>query len=113
MLCKSFDMDLAKLETKEQENELFGRINRSEFSEYFWLGAADMNHVKNFYWAHTGKPIRSDMAWGPNEPDDPTRQHCMCFYQSSSGVYSIGNTMCNGEHYVICQNRTHTCNPTP
>lgn len=98
-------MDLTILDTKFVETELMAALNSNKRpGTHFWIGGT--NHKSpspsQFYWAKTEMPIRQDLKWGGNEPDDLSNQKCMNIYEWGSR-HNVGNGGCWSENYALCQ----------
>lgn len=101
MLCKQFDLDLAIIETKEEEDQIISKLNESGIIQWIWIGGTDVEDSFNWYWAKTGEPIRKNMNWYRTEPNN-RNEHCMLFFKNGASYY-VGNHFCHIKGYPLCQ----------
>lgn len=96
-------MDLASLETKEEEELILEQIKIIfDTKKRFFIGGTNMgSETSSWYWENTGKSINYDMRWAPNEPNEGPEK-CLEIY-NVHGSWSLNNVWCRSEQNFICE----------
>ncbi|KAL7019626.1 hypothetical protein ACKWTF_011183 [Chironomus riparius] len=75
MICKSYDMELARFETVDEVNDVFAFLKNSSdnvFQNGYWIFvggiASTPGSVTSWYWTQTGVKVSFDIPWATSNP---------------------------------------------
>lgn len=100
MFCKSFGMELATLDTKEEELHILNRLYNQNNRGWIWIGGVDFNSLNEYYWTKTGELIRKDITWKPSDPND-RNHHCLALMPHDN-FYRLIDEHCTSTRYPLC-----------
>ena len=110
MFCRSFGMELASLPTKDFADK-FTQLcfeNSPFFDKYTHIGGTYIGAGLNqFYWLSTGKPVRYNLNWAPEQPDNARGlQNCLAL-QKQNGPFKFDDIDGFGLHEekFVCESK--------
>lgn len=100
-------MNLATLETKEEEQHLLEKMNETfslnpQFRDVTFLvdGLVRDNNASYWYWSKNGNPITYTVDWSLGQPEQKIN-YCMGI--SNSGGYHLSSVECTLHSHFICE----------
>ncbi|XP_037044567.1 C-type lectin 37Db-like [Bradysia coprophila] len=105
-ICKFNGMDLASIDSMEENNIVAMLINMSgcgDASPRFWTSGNDLGAFREWYWLANGKPM-SFTNWGANEPNNSndTNERCVEIRWKDQ-AYTWNDLPCNSNLFFICE----------
>lgn len=96
--CKKHGMELASLET-EEENEIILDYMKTKLDKMdrFWISGNDLAKEKHFTWLSTGEPF-TFTYWGISQPDDDVGD------EDCVEIRNFGKLVWNDESCLLSQN---------
>ncbi|XP_011190489.1 C-type lectin 37Db-like [Zeugodacus cucurbitae] len=105
LFCRSFNSDLAVIESEAEMNALsFYVTTNGNLGKYFWLGATDLAVEGKFMSYNNGRAIPY-AKWTRGQPDDSQRNEDCVHLWPVNNIYAMNDYPCTGEGYALCQMR--------
>uniref|UniRef100_A0A3Q2P3G7 C-type lectin domain-containing protein n=1 Tax=Fundulus heteroclitus TaxID=8078 RepID=A0A3Q2P3G7_FUNHE len=115
--CKYLGGDLVKIDSREEQMFLFGRLSNFTVNEQdkFWIGLTDSEEEDRWLWAD-GSPLNSSLTfWADNQPDNKSLDGAAeadCVRMGKKGgadfLKSWFDTSCNYPQKSICEKAAET-----
>lgn len=108
--CRSYGLELAKMETDVELNRVRSFLinNQNSIPANFILVDGYTPTAKstdNWYFTTTGVKIPLSIPWAAGEPNGANEN---CLSMGPKGTYNFNDVECNGHEYpVLCEKRNH------
>lgn len=103
-ICRSYDMDLAAFETREESDFFIKNVNQLRLSGETRIFVGGMTSIgKNssaFYWLPTDTPINYQLDWQQYQPDG---DYELCLELRRTPDYQFNDISCDDEIRFACE----------
>jgi len=106
-ICKSHGMELARIDSMEENNIIAMLINMSgcaEESDYFWTSGNDLGAFREWYFLANGRPM-SFTNWGVGEPNNSGGNERCVEMRFRNQAWSWNDRLCNTRSFFICEKK--------
>ncbi|XP_062605255.1 perlucin-like protein, partial [Saccostrea cucullata] len=99
--CDSMDAHLVAIESEEENNWIFDRINYKDEGDDWWTDGSDEGSEDKWYWHHSNsRMIYADWNLSPREPNGKQSENCLLLQLR---LNSWVDAPCSYELKFICE----------
>ncbi|XP_049315378.1 C-type lectin 37Db-like [Bactrocera dorsalis] len=106
LYCRSYDSDLAVIESAAEMNALnfYLTTNEGHIGKNFWLGLTDLAEEGKFMSLKDGRPMRY-AKWSTDQPDNASQNEGCVHLWAYKNIFHMNDINCMTKFYAICELR--------
>ncbi|XP_062619886.1 perlucin-like protein isoform X1 [Saccostrea cucullata] len=100
--CNTKNAYLARVETPRENDWIIQQLFALNNLWYWWIGGNTLRKVGDWKWESTNEKIGYTFFY-PSEPNRPTIERCLCFFNHDKKAFYWGDATCSGKLGYICE----------